>query len=367
MILCASPLAQYHAQKAEIDAAIQKVLESGHYVLGPEVKAFEAEFAAYSGVSHCIGVANGTDAIHVGLGALGVGPGDEVITVAHTAVATVSAIVQAGATPVFADIDPETYGLDPALLSKLATPKTKAIIAVHIYGHPVDLDPVLAFAKSRGIKVIEDCAQSHGAFYKNQRVGSIADISCFSFYPTKNLGALGDGGAVCTKDSALAERARLIRQYGWAERYISKIHGWNTRLDELQAAVLRIKLRRLDRDNEERQSLAQRYSRGLSGLPLQLPKTREWAKHVFHLFAISTEKRQELQAHLQKKEIQALVHYPMPVHLQEGYSKYARGALPVTERLAREELSLPLYPGLPAESVERVVAAIRDFAGGARA
>lgn len=362
MILCASPLSQFETQREEIQAAIQRVLDSGYYVLGTEVKAFEAEFAAFTGTKHCIGVGNGTDAIQIALSALGVGPGDEVITVAHTAVATASAIVQAGAKPVFVDVHPVSYTIDPAKLGEAITARTKAIVAVHIYGHPVDLAPVLELAKSKGLSVIEDCAQAHGAAYEGRAVGSMGDVSCFSFYPTKNLGAIGDGGAVCTNSDTLAEKMKLLRQYGWAERYVSKIHGWNTRLDELQAAILRVKLRRLAEDNLARARLASRYSEGLAGTRLKLPQTRPGSDHVFHLYAVCLPDRDKMQQFLLERKVQALVHYPVPIHLQPGYAEFHRGgSLVETERLSREELSLPIYPALPIESVDQVIQAIRAY------
>ena len=257
MILCSNPKAQYQAHKEEIDSAIQRVLDKGWYILGDETKAFESEFAAYIGVDHGIGVGSGTEALHIALAACGIGLGDEVITVSHTAVATVAAIELAGATPVLVDIDPDYYTLNPDKLESAISPRTKAIIPVHLYGQPADLTPILEIARQHGVLLIEDCAQAHGAMYGGRRIGAWGDIACFSFYPTKNLGALGDGGMVVTNDSALAERARLLREYGWAERYVSSIPGLNSRLDEVQAAVLSVKLRFLDADNEARALLAQ--------------------------------------------------------------------------------------------------------------
>lgn len=359
MILCASPHKQYQALKGEIDAAVQRVLDSGYYILGPEVKAFEEEFAAYLGLPHFCGVGNGTDALHVALAALGLKAGDEVITTSHTAVATVTAVVQAGCTPVLAEIEPEYYTLDPCSVEACITPRTKAIIGVHIYGQPVDIPAFAALAKKRGLFFIEDCAQAHGAKLGGRMVGTFGDISCFSFYPTKNLGALGDGGGVGTKDPALAEKIRLIRQYGWAERYVSHVHGWNTRLDELQAAVLRVKLRHLDRENARRREIAKAYQAGLRGIgQLTLPAIRENSEHVFHLFAVRSPKRDLLQKKLHDSGVQTLVHYPVPVHLQPAYRWVrAGGGLAVTEALAREELSLPMHPYLTDEEVKRTVEA----------
>jgi dTDP-4-amino-4,6-dideoxygalactose transaminase len=363
VILCANPKAQYLAHKAAIDAAIQRVLENGRYVLGPEVAAFEAEFAAYIGAGHAIGVANGTDAIAIALKALGIGPGDEVITTAHTAVATVAAIELAGATPVFADIERDYFTLDPTRVEKMISPKTKAIIAVHIYGQPAALDEFQAIAKRHGLRLIEDCAQCHGARYDGKRLGSIGDIACFSSYPTKNLGAIGDGGAIVTSDAELAQRCKLIREYGWAERYVSHIVGQNSRLDELQAAVLRVKLAALDVDNQKRADIAARYDRALASTGLVLPKRRPNTSHVFHLYVLRSAKRDALIESLKQAEIGALIHYPVPVHRQKAYLGRVRGgeSLPETERAALEVLSLPMYPELTNDEVERVVSAVQRF------
>lgn len=356
-ILCANPLEQYRAHREEINAAIARVTAGGRYILGPETEAFEGEFAAYLGVDHAIGVANGTDALHVALRALGVGPGDEVVTVAHTAVATVAAIELAGARPVLVDIEQETYTLAPEALERALTPRTRAVIAVHLYGQPADLDGILALCRPRGIRVVEDCAQCHGALWRGQRTGSVADIAAFSFYPTKNLGAIGDGGAVATSDSELARACRLLREYGWARRYVSDIAGFNSRLDELQAAILRIKLRALDADNDRRRALAALYGRRLAGLPgLVLPTERAGVRHVFHLYAVLAEERDRALEHLKARGIHAGIHYPVPVHLQPAYAgrTTAAGTLPVTERVARHELSLPMYPELSHADAERV-------------
>ena len=361
MILCSNPKAQYEAHKQAIDAAVLRAFESGFYILGKECAAFEAEYAAYQGVAHCVGVGSGTEALHVALRALGVGRGDEVITVAHTAVATVSAIELAGATPVFADIDPATFTLDPSKLEGLVSKATKAVIAVHLYGQPCDLDPILAFAKRHGLRVIEDCAQAHGATYKGRKVGSIGDIGCFSCYPTKNLGALGDGGMLVTADADLARKARLYREYGWAERYISHISGFNSRLDEVQAAVLRVKLPHLDRDNAARAAIADRYGKGLEGTGLVRPPVREGSTHVYHLYVVRSRNRDRLQAVLKEKGVGALIHYPVPIHLQPAYKGKIRGAdaLPETERAAREVLSLPIYPELTGAMADAVIGAVR--------
>ena len=363
MILCANPKAQYLAYKTEIDAAIERVLDRGRYILGEEVTSFEAEFAAYIGVSHAVGVGSGTEALHVALAACEIGPGDEVITVAHTAVATVAAIELVGATPVLIDIDPDSFTLDPEQLEAAITSRTRAVIPVHIYGQPAEVDRVVEIARKHDLYVIEDCAQAHGATYRGQRVGSFGHIAIFSFYPTKNLGAIGDGGMVVTNDAGLAESARLLHEYGWAERYVSHTQGWNSRLDELQAAILRVKLRYLDQDNQKRARIADQYHEGLDGCDLKLPTVRENSAHVFHLYVVRSAKRDELQAFLKARDIGTLVHYPVPVHLQPAYQGRINGRpLPETERAAREILSLPMYPELNDADVQHVIKSIRSFA-----
>lgn len=366
MILCANPKAQYQAHQNEIDEAIRRVLEQGRYILGEEVKSFEAEFASFVGVAHGIGVSSGTDALHVALGACEIGAGDEVITVAHTAVATVAAIELAGATAVLVDIEPDFFTIDPAKLRAVITERTRAIIPVHIYGQPANLDPIIEIARERNLLVIEDCAQAHGAVYRNKRVGSWGDIACFSFYPTKNLGAIGDGGLVVTDNSRFAERARLLREYGWAERYVSHFVGWNSRLDEIQAAILRVKLRFLDSDNEARRRIARKYCDRLATLNLGLPQTRADVIHAFHLFVVRAARRDALQAYLKEKGIGALVHYPVPVHQQPAYQGRLKGSenLPETERAAREILSLPMYPELSDNDIETVIREVQLFCGG---
>lgn len=361
MILCGNPQAQYLAHKAEIDAAMQAVLAGGRYVLGPETAAFEKEFAEWVGVGHVVGVANGTDALHLALRALGVGHGDEVITVSHTAVATAAAVTLAGAAPVLCDIEADTYTLDPALLGRLITPRTKAIIAVHLYGQAADMDAILSIAQRHGLPVIEDCAQAHGARYRGRRVGTMGAVACFSFYPTKNLGAIGDGGTVATSDDSVAARLRLLREYGWAERYVSHTEGWNSRLDELQAAILRVKLRYLDSDNASRRRIAARYSAELADTSLVLPVTRAGSEHVYHLYVVRSDRRDALNAHLQARGIAAGIHYPVPIHLQPAYRGTPPLALPVTELAAREVLSLPIYPELADSDISTVIAAVRDF------
>lgn len=362
MILCANPKAQYLSYKDEIDAAISRVLDSGWYILGKEVELFEEEFADFIGVKHGIGVGSGTEALHMALVACGIGPGDEVITVAHTAVATAAAISLAGATPAFVDIEPENFTIDPNCIQEAITPKTKAIIPVHIYGHPADMDSIMRIAQEKGLNVIEDCAQAHGAKYKGQRVGSIADMGCFSFYPTKNLGAIGDGGMVVTNNSELAEKTRLLREYGWKERFVSSSEGWNSRLDEMHAAILRVKLKHLDEDNQNRVKLAEQYLEDLQDLPLGLPKREDNCTHVYHLFVIKTDNRKALQDYLEEKGISTSIQYPVPIHLQGYYMSLAKNiSLRVTEKLAKEILSLPMYPELSLEESKTVINAIKAF------
>jgi dTDP-4-amino-4,6-dideoxygalactose transaminase len=348
MILCANPSAQYQAHKQEIDEAIARVLASGRYILGDEVMAFEAEFAKYIGATYALGVGSGTEAIHLALAACGIGRGDEVISASHTAVATVAAIELAGATPVLVDIDPDHYTIDPRAVAAAITPRTKAVMPVHLYGQPADLELLVALARSRGLRVIEDCAQAHGARAGGRAVGAWGDIACFSFYPTKNLGALGDGGMVVTNDSTLAERARHLREYGWVERYVSHVPGWNSRLDELQAAVLRVKLRHLDKDNLSRVRVAEHYDTAFRETLVVTPRRRDGVTHVYHLYVVRCARRDELLAFLKSRGIAALIHYPVPVHRQPAYRRRLPGedSLPETERAAREVLSLPIYPEL---------------------
>lgn len=361
MILSSYPKAQYLSYKSDIDAAISRVLNSGSYILGKEVLSLEEEFARYIGVAHGIGVGSGTEALHLALAACGIGRGDEVITVSHTAVATVVAIVLTGATPVLVDIEPNFFTLDPNKLKEVITPQTKAIIPVHLYGQPVDLDPILEIARKYHLHVIEDCAQAHGAIYKGKRVGSFGNINCFSFYPTKNVGALGDGGIVVTHNAELAKKVKLLREYGWTERYKSHVSGWNTRLDEIQAAILRIKLVHLDEDNAKRALIAKAYYNGLKNSGLKLPEKRRECTHVYHQFVVRTGKRDKLLSFLKSKDILALIHYPVPIHLQPAYKKIAHKVLLETEKAAKEILSLPIYPELSGIEIETVVNAINRF------
>jgi dTDP-4-amino-4,6-dideoxygalactose transaminase len=362
------PRAAYLAQRTAIDAAIARVLDGGVYILGREVEVFEAAFADFVGVSYAIGVASGTDAIEISLRACGIGSGDLVFSVSHTAVATIAAIERAGATPVLVDVEPGTYTMAPReLLRALQSPpagRPAAVLPVHIYGQPAELSALTEIAQRCGLRLIEDCAQSHGALYRGRAAGSFGDIACFSFYPTKNLGALGDGGMVVTNDPVLAVALREIREYGWRERYVSARGGINSRLDPMQAAILDVKLRSLAADNARRQAVADRYDTGLTGLPLALPARRPQATHVFHQYVIRVAERDALREALQGAGIGSGIHYPVPVHQQPAYrGRLACGpsGLGVTERAAPQILSLPIYPQISHEAVDRIIAEIRGF------
>lgn len=364
------PRAGYLAQRTAIDAAIARVLDSGVYILGREVEVFEAAFADFVGVAHAIGVASGTDAVEIALRACGIGFGDLVFSVSHTAVATIAAIERTGAAPVLVDVEPGTYTMAPdELLRVLQSPpagRLAAVLPVHIYGQPAELSALAEIARSFGLRLIEDCAQSHGALYRGRAVGSFGDIACFSFYPTKNLGALGDGGMVVTNDPVLGVALREIREYGWRERYVSARSGINSRLDPIQAAVLGVKLNSLKADNARRQAVADRYDRGLSGLLLALPARRPQTTHVFHQYVIRLAERDALREALHTAGIGSGIHYPVPVHQQPAYSgRLACGpsGLGVTERAAPQILSLPMYPQLSDEAVDRVIVGIRRFFG----
>ena len=378
------PRANYHAHRAEIDGVIASVLESGRYILGEQVTSFEREFAAYLGARHAVGVGSGTDALHLALRACGMGPRLPVFTVAHTAVATVAAVEMCGATPVLVDISRTDFTMDPDRLEEAVkrtlteqdlaerpnpdAPFRGAVIPVHLYGQPADTAAILAIARRYDLAVIEDCAQSHGAADGGRTTGAIGDIAAFSFYPTKNLGALGDGGAVVTGDAWLAERVRLLREYGWRQRYVSDIPGVNSRLDEIQAAILRVKLRHLDAENARRRRIAAEYDRLLAESGLALPQVRSGAMHVYHQYVVRTAGRDELQAHLRARAIGALIHYPVPVHLQPAYAGRLPGAdsLPETEAAARQVLSLPMYPELSDQQVEITAGEILGWTAGTR-
>jgi dTDP-4-amino-4,6-dideoxygalactose transaminase len=357
-------VAQHSTIAREVHEAIDRVLASQQFVLGREGAALEQELARLCQVEHGVGVASGTDALILALRACGVGPGHEVILPAFTFVATGSAVSALGAEPVFADIHPTTYNIDPSELSRRVTPKTRAIIVVHLYGLAADTDPIVAFARSRGLKVIEDNAQAIGASYKGRPTGSLGDVACLSFYPTKNLGAYGDGGMVVTNSVGLAERIRILRNHGQTSKYVSSEPGWNSRLDELQAAVLRVKLRHLAGWTRARQEHAKGYTDYLAEIRgVMPPLVPEGYEHVFHQYTIRIEARDELQKALQNKKIGSTVYYPMPLHLQPIYASlgYKMGDFPHAERASQEVLSLPMYPELRTEQMERVTQAIAEF------
>jgi len=365
MLLCANPAEQFRSHQSEIEEAALRVMRSDRYILGPEVKALESEFAEYIGTHHAVGVANGTDALELALRALDIGPGDEVITVSHTAVATVAAIEAAGATPVLVDIEPEYYTIDSKQLPSVLSERTRAVIAVHLYGQAADLDVIQSFCKQYGLALIEDTSQAHGATWKGKMLGSIGDVGCFSCYPTKNLGAIGDAGLVTTNDSQLASKVMALREYGWKEkRYISELPGRNSRLDELQAAILRVKLRYLEGSNSSRQDLAKHYDKALSECKsINLPSVREGSTHVYHLYVIQVKHRDKLLTELKSRDIHAGVHYPVPVHLQYAYHGRIRNSasMVVTEEISNRILSLPLYPGMEEGSVRMVAESICTF------
>lgn len=362
MILYANPKAQYLSLKDRIDDAIARVLASGAYVLGAEVVAFEKQFAKYTGTTHAVGVGSGTEALHIALRVLGIGPGDEVITVSHTAVATAAAISLSGARPIFLDVEPDFLTIDPDLIERAVTSKTKAIIPVHIYGQPCDMDSIMDIARRLGLAVIEDCAQAHGAMYQGVRVGAIGDIGCFSFYPTKNLGAIGDAGALVTDNSYLAGKIRAIREYGWTNERVAASEGLNSRLDELQAAILSVKLEYLDADNERRQRNARTYHSLLADLPIELPRERKSTRHVFHIYGIRTDGREALRSYLQARGISTNIHYPIPIHCQTYYRSIAGElTLPVTESAAETVVSLPMYPELTVDQIKFVVKQVKKY------
>ncbi len=366
MIALASPLSQYRAHEADIRAAVTRVLEGGAYILGPEVEAFERAFAAYCGAAHAVGVANGTDALRLALMALDIGPGDEVITVSHTAVATAAAILATGATSVLVDVDPVYYTIDPAMIEAAVTPRTRAIIPVHLYGQAAEVDAIQEIARRWSLSVVEDCAQASGGWYRGKRLGNIGDIGCFSFYPTKNLGAIGDGGMIVTSNALLAERIRRLRQYGWDEARTTHETGLNSRLDAIQAAILAAKLPHLDSKNLRRAAIARRYAQGLAGLPIALPAARPDTTHVYHLYVAACHERDALIAHLAKRGIGCGIHYPLAVHQQRGYAEHVKapeGGLPVTERFISRILSLPIYPELTDAEAGKVITAVREFYG----
>jgi len=353
----------YLELKPELDEAIARLVSSGWYIGGPEVERFESEYAQYCGAANAIGVANGLDALHLALRAMDVGPGDQVIVPSNTYIATWLAVSQCGATPVPVEPDARTCNIDPARIEAAITPRTKVILPVHLYGQPADLDPILALAHQHGLRVLEDGAQSHGACYKGQRLGAHSDAVAWSFYPGKNLGAMGDGGAVTTNDDKLADRIRVLRNYGSRVKYVNEVQGYNSRLDPLQAAVLSVKLLHLDDWNDRRCALAHRYQQALAGCALALPYSPDWAAAVWHLFVVRTPRREALQRHLTELGVGWMIHYPIPPHLQQAYSSlgHKAGDFPVAEAMANEALSLPLGPHLRSEEQDQVIAALATF------
>ncbi|MGA1988093.1 MAG: DegT/DnrJ/EryC1/StrS family aminotransferase [Candidatus Sulfotelmatobacter sp.] len=353
--------AQYQSIKPEIDAALARVLESCQFVLGPEVAAFEQEFAAYCGTAECIALNSGTSALHLALLAAGIGPGDEVITVPFTFVASVAAVVYTGARPVLVDIDSRSFNMDPFAIEAAITPRTKAILPVHLYGQPADMAPIMEIAKRHGLVVIEDAAQAHGAKYKGRPVGSIGDMACFSFYPGKNLGAYGEGGAVTTSNPDYARTIRMLRDWGQDRKYHHLLHGYNYRMEGFQGAILRVKLRHLERWTEARRSVVEQYNNLLADSGVETPTEMPWARHVYHVYTLRADERDGLQTALQAEGIQTGIHYPVPVHLQPAYADlgYGRGAFPRSEKAAEQVLSLPLYPELSSQAIAEVAAAVK--------
>ena len=355
--------AQYRSIKSEVDAAVARVLESAHFILGEEVSAFERDFARYCQAAECIGVNSGTSALHVALLAEGIGPGDEVITVPFTFVATASAIGYTGAKPVFVDIEPDYYTIDVSKIEAAITPRTRAIMPVHLYGQPADMDPILEIAKRRGLVVIEDAAQAHGSEYHGRRCGSMAGIAGFSFYPGKNLGAYGEGGMVVTNNPDFARRIRMQRDWGAEKKYEHVMEGFNYRMDGIQGAILRVKLRHLEQWTEQRRQVASWYAEMLDPEVVRMPKARPGCRHVYHVYAIRSGDRDRLREALTAQQIQTGVHYPIPVHLQPAHADlgYHAGDFPVAEQVAREVLSLPIFPEMTREQVATVAAAVAQM------
>jgi len=354
--------AAYRELRPEIDAAVSRVLESGWYILGPEVEAFEAEWAAYCDAKHAVGLANGLDALTLALRALAIGPGDEVIVPSNTYIATWLAVSGVGATPVPVEPDQATHNIDPARIEAAITSRTRALLPVHLYGQPADMDPILNIAKRHGLRVIEDAAQAHGARYKGQRIGAHGDIVCWSFYPGKNLGALGDAGAITTDDTALAERVALLRNYGSRQKYVNEEAGVNSRLDPIQAAVLRVKLEVLDEWTERRRAVATAYTVGMAQSDVILPHVPDWAEPAWHLYVVRTSDREALQDRMTEAGIGTLIHYPIPPHMQKAYTdmEIMPEALPMARDLASEVLSLPMGPQLSLDQVQNIVNALKN-------
>ena len=356
--------AAYREIQSELESAILDSLRSGWYIGGEDVDAFEREFAAYTETKHCVGVANGLDALHLALLAMEIGAGDEVIVPTNTYIATWLAVSQCGATPVPVEPVESTYNLDPGAIEAAITPRTRAILPVHLYGQPADLDPILAIARKHGLLVLEDAAQAHGARYKGKRLGGHADVVAWSYYPGKNLGALGDAGAVTTNNADLADRIRVLRNYGSQVKYVNQVQGYNSRLDPVQAAALRVKLKHLESWNARRANIAARYSAALQGTGLVLPAVPAWAEPAWHLYVVQHPHRDKLQKSLSDAGIGTLIHYPIPPHLQQAYAGcgFAAGQFPIAERMANQLLSLPLGPQLADSDVERVIAVLQDTA-----
>jgi len=352
--------AAYLELQVDIDAAVRRVLSSGDYILGPEVEAFESEFASYCGASQCVGVANGLDALVLTLRAMDVGPSDEVIVPSNTYIATWLAVSQCGATPVPVEPDLHTYNIDPARIEAAITPRTKVILPVHLYGQPADMGPILAIARKHNLRVLEDGAQAHGARYKGQRLGAHGDAVAWSFYPGKNLGAMGDGGAITTNDEKLADRIRVLRNYGSRVKYVNEVQGYNSRLDPLQATILRVKLAHLDEWNARRSAIAARYEQGLTGCGLTLPHVPDWAEPAWHLYVVQHSQRDSLHKSLAEAGIGILFHYPIPPHLQQAYTGlgWQLGDFPIAEQMARQVLSLPIGPQLSTQEMVKVVIAL---------
>ena len=352
--------ATYNQLQPEIDGAIKRVLDSGWYILGEEVQAFEQEYAAYCEAKYCVGVSNGLEALHLGLLALGVGPGDEVIVPSNTYIATWLAVSQCGAIPVPVEPDEATYNIDPARIEEAITSRTKVILPVHLYGQPADLDPILVIARKYGLKVLEDGAQAHGASYRGKRLGAHGDVVAWSFYPGKNLGAYGDGGAITTDDLSIADRIRVLSNYGSRVKYINDVRGFNSRLDSLQAAVLRVKLNHLDRANEARRIIAKQYLTCMTNIGLTIPFVPDWAEPVWHLFVVRSKKREQLQKQLSLAGIGTLIHYPIPPHLQGAYSdlNLSKGSFPISELIHDEVLSLPMWPQLSTLDAQQVIESV---------
>ena len=353
--------AAYRELQTEIDSAVARSLASGYYIGGPEVEAFECEFATYCGATQAVGVANGLDALHLALRAMNVGPGDEVIVPSNTYIATWLAVSQCGATPVPVEPDARTFNIDPALIEAAITPRTKVILPVHLYGQPADMDPILAIARKHGLRVLEDGAQAHGARYKGKRLGAHGDAVAWSFYPGKNLGAMGDGGAVTTNDAQIADRIRVLRNYGSRVKYVNEVQGYNSRHDPLQAAILRVKLTHLEDWNGRRKVIAAKYLSALSSCDVVLPHVPEWADPVWHLFVVRNLQRDQLQKKLSEAGIGTLIHYPIPPHLQGAYAElgYGVGTFPIAEKIHQEVISLPIGPHMDIRQLASVISVVK--------